>query len=90
MIGLLRSIFTLFIGLQFDNNLWIIMIILLCYRPALIMMKEIIVTEGICGLYRGLPGMWIKEIPGSFIYFGSYHLARSFLQYLQEKEHLSK
>ena len=54
------------------------------------MMSNIVRTEGVRGLYRGLPGMWVKEVPGSFIYFGSYHAARDFVQYVQQKEHLSK
>jgi len=41
--------------------------------------RQILREEGIRGLYRGLTGIWIKEIPGSFIYFGSYEMAKSFV-----------
>jgi len=34
--------------------------------------------EGFRGFYRGLSCLWIKEIPGSFIYFGSYECAKHF------------
>lgn len=39
--------------------------------------KSVFQTDGLRGLYRGLSGMWAKEIPGSFVYFGSYELAKS-------------
>ena len=47
-------------------------------------------AEGTRGLYRGLPGIWTKEIPGSFIYFGSFELAKSVLRHFNESPQLSK
>ena len=54
------------------------------------MMKGIIKTEGVTGLYRGLPGIWIKDIPGSFLYFGSYELAKSTIRHFKQSQHLGK
>ena len=54
------------------------------------MMKKIIKTEGVRGLYRGLPGIWIKDIPGSFLYFGSYELAKSTIRHFKQSQHLGK
>lgn len=48
----------------------------------------IIRSDGFRGLYRGLPGIWIKEIPGSFVYFGSYEMAKSMLLRANNSEHL--
>ena len=47
-------------------------------------------AEGPRGLYRGLPGIWTKEIPGSFVYFGSFEMAKSGLRHVNESPHLSK
>lgn len=58
---------------------------MLCYA------REVLRTDGVRGLYRGLSGMWAKEVPGSFIYFGSYELAKSVATaQLQESNHYSK
>ena len=54
------------------------------------MMKGIIKTEGVTGLYRGLPGIWIKDIPGSFLYFGSYELAKSTIRHFKQSQHLGE
>ena len=54
------------------------------------MMKGIIKTEGVTGLYRGLPGIWIKDVPGSFLYFGSYELAKSTIRHIKQSQHLGK
>lgn len=51
---------------------------------------EAVRADGIRGLYRGLPGIWTKEIPGSFIYFGSFELAKTFMKSLNEDSPLSK
>ena len=39
--------------------------------------REVVRNNGLRGLYRGLPGIWTKDVPGSFIYFGSYEAAKS-------------
>ncbi|ELT98792.1 hypothetical protein CAPTEDRAFT_170059 [Capitella teleta] len=53
--------------------------------------RGIIRRDGLRGLYRGLSGMWAKEIPGSFIYFGSYELAKSLATaQMNEGSHYSK
>ena len=54
------------------------------------MMRGIIKTEGVTGLYRGLPGIWIKDIPGSFLYFGSYELAKSTIRHFKQIQQLGK
>ena len=49
-----------------------------CFRVGSFGVARCVVHEdGYRGLYRGLCGMWAKEIPGSFIYFGSYEFAKS-------------
>ncbi len=52
------------------------------------MMRTILRTEGATGLYRGLPGIWIKDVPGSFLYFGSYELAKSSIRHLKQDQML--
>lgn len=52
--------------------------------------RNTVTEEGLGGLYRGLTGMWTKEIPGSFIYFGSYECARAVVIKLKETSHLGK
>ena len=47
-------------------------------------------SEGVRGLYRGLPGIWAKEVPGSFIYLGSYECAKASMRHLNETPQLSK
>ncbi|KAI0230166.1 Mitochondrial ornithine transporter 1 [Lamellibrachia satsuma] len=42
--------------------------------------RAVLKTEGVRGLYRGLPGIWTKDVPGSFIYFGSYEMAKNFVR----------
>lgn len=56
------------------------------------MVREIVSVEGVRGLYRGLPGIWVKEVPGSFIYFGSYEAARALFRHAagDSQMHLSK
>ena len=51
--------------------------------------RGVVVKEGVTGLYRGLTGIWTKEIPGSFIYFGSYETAKSFIRDLKNNKNLS-
>merc|ERR1712038_1926222 len=48
------------------------------------MARDILRQEGIRGLYRGLNGMWVKEVPGSFIYFGSYEAAKSLARNIKQ------
>ena len=62
----------------------------LFYRGTFNIMKGIIKTEGVTGLYRGLPGIWIKDIPGSFLYFGSYELAKSTIRHFKQSQHLGE
>ena len=54
------------------------------------MVRYILKKEGFQGLYRGLPGIWVKDVPGSFIYFGSYEAAKYTMRQLSETEHLGK
>ena len=54
------------------------------------MARDILRQEGIRGLYRGLNGMWVKEVPGSFIYFGSYEAAKSLARNIKQSPDLSK
>ena len=54
------------------------------------MVGDILRMEGFTGLYRGLPGMWAKDVPGSFIYFGSYATAKSVAKQIKGKSDLSK
>ena len=54
------------------------------------MAKEVIQGEGIRGMYRGLNGIWVKDIPGSFIYFGSYEAAKSAATSFSGTKHQSK
>lgn len=48
--------------------------------------KTVLRTEGVRGLYRGLPGIWAKDVPGSFIYFGSYEMAKSFVRKMDSSD----
>lgn len=48
--------------------------------PSIYIIKDLYRNEGIKGFYRGLTGIWTKEIPGSFIYFGSYECAKCVTQ----------
>jgi len=48
--------------------------------------RDVLKTEGKRGFYRGLTGMWAKEIPGSFIFFGSYETAKVCMQHALQKE----
>ncbi|CAF1377021.1 unnamed protein product [Didymodactylos carnosus] len=43
------------------------------------MTAQILRTEGIRGLFRGLTSTWIREVPGYFFFFGGYELTRSLL-----------
>ena len=54
------------------------------------MAGDILRSDGVRGLYRGLPGIWIKEIPGSFIYFGSYEASKSLMRHFAQTDHLRK
>lgn len=54
------------------------------------MVHSILRTDGVTGLYRGLPGIWIKDVPGSFLYFGSYELAKSSIRRLKRNEILGQ
>ncbi|XP_056395261.1 mitochondrial ornithine transporter 1-like isoform X4 [Hyla sarda] len=40
---------------------------------------DILKTEGVCGLYRGLSSTWLREIPGYFFFFGGYELSSRIL-----------
>ena len=42
--------------------------------------RDVVKADGFKGLYRGLTGIWTKEVPGSFIYFGSYEAAKHFIR----------
>ncbi len=60
------------------------------YSGTVCMLREIVSAEGVRGLYRGLPGIWMKDIPGSFIYFGSYELAKAAYKQFKNTEVLRK
>lgn len=51
--------------------------------------RDILRREGIRGLYRGLPGIWVKDVPGSFIFFGSYEFAKSMIKHTLHVDNLS-
>ncbi|XP_063791706.1 mitochondrial ornithine transporter 1-like isoform X2 [Pseudophryne corroboree] len=40
---------------------------------------DIIKSEGVFGLFRGLSSTWLREIPGYFFFFGGYELSSSIL-----------
>ena len=40
------------------------------------MTKQILRTEGIPGMFRGLVPTFAREIPGYFFFFGGYELSR--------------
>lgn len=42
--------------------------------------KQILRSEGIPGLYRGLTSTMMREMPGYFFFFGSYEGCRDFLR----------
>ncbi len=52
--------------------------------------RELFAAEGVRGMYRGLSGIWTKEVPGSFIYFGSYEMAKLAFRATRGSHHLSK
>lgn len=41
--------------------------------------KQILRTEGVPGLFRGLTSTMMREMPGYFCFFGSYEGTREFL-----------
>ncbi|KAM4019363.1 mitochondrial ornithine transporter 1-like [Anomaloglossus baeobatrachus] len=41
--------------------------------------RDILKTEGIYGLFRGLSSTWLREIPGYFFFFGGYELSSRIL-----------
>ncbi|XP_065365330.1 mitochondrial ornithine transporter 1-like [Calliphora vicina] len=49
--------------------------------------RDIFVTEGLPGFYRGLTSTFVREMPGFFFFFGSYEATREFFtQPNQSKE----
>ncbi|XP_068104022.1 mitochondrial ornithine transporter 1-like [Hyperolius riggenbachi] len=40
---------------------------------------DILKSEGVTGLYRGLSSTWLREIPGYFFFFGGYEFSNSIL-----------
>ncbi|XP_075040559.1 mitochondrial ornithine transporter 1-like isoform X1 [Mixophyes fleayi] len=40
---------------------------------------DILKSEGVFGLFRGLSSTWLREIPGYFFFFGGYELSSSIL-----------
>ncbi|TMW40412.1 hypothetical protein DOY81_014508 [Sarcophaga bullata] len=42
--------------------------------------KDIYLKEGISGFYSGLTSTFVREIPGVFIFFGSYEATREYLR----------
>ncbi|XP_072287008.1 mitochondrial ornithine transporter 1-like [Pyxicephalus adspersus] len=41
--------------------------------------RDILHSEGVVGLFRGLSSTWLREIPGYFFFFGGYELSKSVL-----------
>ncbi|KAM8933851.1 mitochondrial ornithine transporter 1-like [Pelodytes ibericus] len=41
--------------------------------------RSILSSEGVFGLFRGLSSTWLREIPGYFFFFGGYELSNSVL-----------
>lgn len=46
---------------------------------ALKLTKEIIRTEGVVGMFRGLGSTIAREMPGYFVFFGGYEATRTLL-----------
>lgn len=40
--------------------------------------KQVLRTDGIPGLYRGLTATFTREMPGYFFFFGGYEVTRNF------------
>lgn len=41
--------------------------------------KEVLKTDGLPGMFRGLTSTFAREMPGYFFFFGGYELSRQFL-----------
>ena len=41
--------------------------------------REILRSEGIRGLYKGLTSTFMREMPGYFFFFGGYEISRALL-----------
>lgn len=54
-------------------------IIHLCLSGAFKLTSDILKSEGIPGLFRGLTSTMAREMPGYFCFFGGYELAKSLL-----------
>ena len=52
--------------------------LIFCFRGPLYITKEILRTEGIKGMYRGLTSTFMREMPGYFFFFGGYEAGRTF------------
>ena len=54
--------------------------IVLCYNNFPVC-RNILVTDGVSGLFRGLIPTWCREIPGYFCFFLGYETSRSLGSY---------
>ncbi|KAM4695681.1 mitochondrial ornithine transporter 1-like [Rhinophrynus dorsalis] len=43
--------------------------------------RSILSSEGISGLFRGLSSTWLREVPGYFFFFGGYELSSDLLSH---------
>ena len=50
-----------------------------CFSGPWSLTREIIRTEGIQGLFRGLNATLVREMPGYFFFFGGYEVCRALL-----------
>lgn len=60
------------------------------YNGTLPLLKDILKKEGIRGLYTGITGTIIRDIPGNIAWFGVYeYIAKLFLKEGQTKKDLN-
>lgn len=52
---------------------------MLCCRGPFGLTREILKSEGILGLYKGLTSTFMREMPGYFFFFGGYEISRHLL-----------
>ncbi|KAM9326536.1 mitochondrial ornithine transporter 1-like [Gastrophryne carolinensis] len=48
--------------------------------------RDILKSEGVAGLFRGLSSTWLREVPGYFFFFGGYELTKSILNRRSEEQ----
>ena len=51
----------------------------ICHRGPWLLTRQILHTEGLQGLFRGLIPTFAREMPGYFVFFGGYEVSRVLL-----------